>query len=95
MMAKHSEEKQPATREQSKKQNDIPNEKQASRRAGANRIRLIPVWAKLLLVIVLAAVALAAGAMVGYGVIGDGKPTDALKKSTWTHIIDIVNKETP
>jgi len=32
--------------------------------------------------------------MIGYGVIGDGKPTDVFKKSTWTHILEIVNDGT-
>ncbi|WP_240189876.1 DNA-directed RNA polymerase subunit beta [Bacillus sp. P14.5] len=31
--------------------------------------------------------------MIGYGVIGDGKPMDVLDKSTWQHIIDIVLKD--
>jgi hypothetical protein len=38
-------------------------------------------------------ISLLAGIVVGYSVIGDGNPQDALKKSTWTHIIDFVNKE--
>ncbi|WP_328797274.1 DNA-directed RNA polymerase subunit beta [Heyndrickxia sporothermodurans] len=38
-------------------------------------------------------ISLILGVIIGYGVIGDGKPMDALKKSTWTHIIDLVNKK--
>ena len=38
--------------------------------------------------------ALVGGAMVGYSVMGDGKATDVFKKSTWTHIVDLVNKDT-
>mgnify|MGYP001425995542 CR=1 FL=1 len=34
------------------------------------------------------------GAMIGYGVIGDGNPFDVFKLSTWRHIYDIVNKGT-
>jgi hypothetical protein len=30
---------------------------------------------------------------VGYGVIGDGKPMNVFEKETWTHIIDLVEKE--
>lgn len=29
-----------------------------------------------------------AGTMIGYGVIGDGKPKDVFKQETWTHILD-------
>jgi hypothetical protein len=32
------------------------------------------------------------GAAVGYGVLGNGHPGDVLKGSTWTHIIDLVEK---
>ncbi|MGG3739256.1 DNA-directed RNA polymerase subunit beta [Aeribacillus pallidus] len=57
------------------------------------RVRLIPIWLRLIIVVVLTFVSLVVGAVVGYGVIGDGKPSDTFKKSTWTHIIDLVNKE--
>jgi flagellar basal body-associated protein FliL len=57
------------------------------------RIRLIPIWVRLLLVVVLFAASIIIGVVVGYGVIGDGKPSDALKKETWQHIVDIVNKD--
>ncbi len=32
-----------------------------------------------------------AGLMIGYGVIGDGNPMDALNWSTWQHMLDIIN----
>lgn len=57
------------------------------------KIRLFPIWLRILLVLFLLTVSIIAGAMIGYGVIGDGKPTDVFKKSTWTHMIDIVNKK--
>lgn len=56
------------------------------------RVRLIPIWLRLMIIIVLFAVSLMAGAIVGYGIIGDGKPTDVFKKDTWQHIIDLVEK---
>jgi hypothetical protein len=57
------------------------------------RIRLIPIWLRLVLLVVFTFVSLMAGAAVGYGVLGDGKPADVLKESTWTHIRDLVLKE--
>ncbi len=57
------------------------------------RIRLIPIWLRLLLVALLLVASLVAGAMIGYGVIGDGSPADVFKKSTWVKISDIVKKE--
>ena len=59
------------------------------------KIRLVPLWARIIIVLVLMAMALIGGAMVGYSVMGDGKPMDVFKKSTWTHIGDLVNKGTP
>ncbi|MFK4998768.1 DNA-directed RNA polymerase subunit beta [Bacillus sp. N9] len=46
----------------------------------------------MVVVVILIALSLATGLMVGYGVIGDGNPTDVFHKSTWTHIIDLVIK---
>ncbi|WP_409252229.1 DNA-directed RNA polymerase subunit beta [Bacillus sp. SCS-153A] len=57
------------------------------------RIRLLPIWLRILLFVILLAGSLIGGAMVGYGIIGDGKPMDVLEKSTWQHIVDIVMKE--
>lgn len=57
------------------------------------RVRLIPVWVKVLIVVVLFFVSLSAGMVVGYGVIGNGKPSEALQKDTWVHILDIINKK--
>lgn len=57
------------------------------------RVRLIPIWLRLIIVVLLIVLCFTIGTMVGYGVIGNGKPFDALNQSTWTHIIDLVNKE--
>lgn len=56
------------------------------------RIRLIPIWLRLFLLVVFVAISVMAGAAVGYGVLGDGKPADIFKESTWTHIRDLVEK---
>lgn len=57
------------------------------------RLRLIPIWVRLLLVAILLAGSVVLGVVVGYGIIGDGEPSDALKKSTWQHIVDLVQKD--
>ncbi|WP_243387053.1 DNA-directed RNA polymerase subunit beta [Bacillus kexueae] len=57
------------------------------------RIRLIPIWLRVILVALAMSISLVLGTMVGYGVLGDGKPLDALKPSTWQHIVDLVEKE--
>ncbi|MCM3714320.1 DNA-directed RNA polymerase subunit beta [Halalkalibacter oceani] len=57
------------------------------------RLRLIPIWLRILLSIVLIGGSLLLGLIVGYGVIGDGDPADALKPETWYHILDIIRGE--
>lgn len=54
------------------------------------QIRLFPIWLRIVLVLALIALAAAGGAMVGYGVIGDGEPRDALKQETWIHIFEVM-----
>ena len=55
--------------------------------------RIFPIWLRIIVVLIFSVAALIAGLMIGYGIIGDGVPTDALKFETWQHIIDIVKKE--
>lgn len=81
----------PETREQYK-ENKVNVEKKLSH-SRKIKIRLLPIWVKILLVVILMVISIVSGVIVGYGVIGDGSPKDALKESTWTHIIDIVNKK--
>jgi hypothetical protein len=57
------------------------------------RIRLVPIWLRLFIILILLAGCLAAGAAVGYGIIGEGEVTDIFNKETWQHIIDIVKQE--
>lgn len=57
------------------------------------RRRLIPIWLRLVIVLCLITISTLAGAMVGYGVIGEGNAWDALKPSTWQHIIDLIEKQ--
>lgn len=54
------------------------------------RIRLIPIWLRIIIVLFAIIAAAALGLMFGYGVLGDGKATDALKPDTWKHILDII-----
>ncbi|MBD3110208.1 DNA-directed RNA polymerase subunit beta [Bacillus sp. AGMB 02131] len=57
------------------------------------RIRLVPIWLRIIAVIAFVMLAFTIGSMIGYGVLGDGNPTDVLQKSTWTSITDLVNKD--
>jgi hypothetical protein len=33
------------------------------------------------------------GAAIGYGVLGSGKVSEVFYKSTWTHVVDLVEHE--
>ena len=57
------------------------------------RIRLIPIWLRLVLLLVSVFICVTAGAAVGYGILGGGDVGDIFKESTWTHIIDLVDKK--
>ncbi|SFA54918.1 DNA-directed RNA polymerase subunit beta [Anoxybacillus pushchinoensis] len=57
------------------------------------RRRLIPIWLRLLIVLCLITISTLAGAMVGYGVLGEGNAWDALKPATWQHIVDLIEKQ--
>ena len=55
------------------------------------QIRLIPIWLRIVIILVLLMIAAVVGAMVGYSVIGEGKAMDVFKPATWQHIFDIMN----
>ncbi|WP_338471011.1 DNA-directed RNA polymerase subunit beta [Niallia sp. XMNu-256] len=57
------------------------------------RLRLIPIWLRVLIVFVLILFSIMAGAAVGYGVLGDGNALDVFNRSTWTHLLDLVEKK--
>jgi flagellar basal body-associated protein FliL len=80
------------TSEQIKK---VKNEQQeqAQEKRKRIRVRLIPIWLRVIIVALLIVVSAALGAMVGYGVLGNGKATEVFQKSTWTHIYDLIYKE--
>jgi len=54
------------------------------------QIRLVPIWLRVLIIIILLLFAVVAGLTIGYSVLGDGESSDVLKWSTWQHLIDII-----
>jgi len=54
------------------------------------QIRLLPIWLRIILVLLLLIGAAMFGVMIGYSSLGDGDPSDVFKKETWTHILDII-----
>ncbi|MGJ9384752.1 DNA-directed RNA polymerase subunit beta [Salipaludibacillus sp. CF4.18] len=57
----------------------------------SGRIRFIPIWFRVILVLFLVIASVIVGAMVGYGIIGPGgNPMDVFEPDTWYHIYDII-----
>ncbi|WPK12499.1 DNA-directed RNA polymerase subunit beta [Lysinibacillus louembei] len=72
------------------RRNEETEPSERARRARWVQIRLIPIWLRIVLVLALLLCAAAGGVMFGYGFLGSGEPSDALKWSTWQHIFDII-----
>ncbi|MBU9723420.1 MULTISPECIES: DNA-directed RNA polymerase subunit beta [Bacillaceae] len=71
------------------------SEKRSKRsRKPRGRIRLIPVWLKVIVVVSLLAGSLVVGAMVGFGLGGDGDPRSILDKETWYYVYDLIFADT-
>ena len=77
------------SRRQQKRAEKEKEQEQGSHQVKWVQIRMFPIWLRILIVLVLFAIAAAAGLMIGYGVLGEGAPKDALKWSTYQHILDI------
>jgi hypothetical protein len=78
---KQTRRQQKRKRREEKRKNKIP------------RLRIFPIWLRIVLIAGLSFIALCVGLMIGYGGLGDGDPKDALKWETWQHIADLIYKE--
>ena len=67
-----------------------PNASRSQQSTKWVQIRLFPIWLRVIIIIILLFVAAFAGLTVGYSVLGDGQSSEALKWSTWQHLIDII-----
>lgn len=73
-----------------KQGNPAPRRKTNKEKKRAQHEQPVPLWLRLIFVGTLCLVAVLLGAVIGYGLIGDGYPLDALKFDTWRHIFDLV-----
>lgn len=84
------------TREQvklEKKEKKKQEKLETGEQTGWVRVRLFPIWLRLIVIAVLIVVFIVIGAIFGYSVLGGGKVSEVFDKSTWVHIVDIVKKE--
>lgn len=54
------------------------------------QIRLIPIWLRIFIVLVMLIVSAVIGAIIGYSIIGDGALSGVFKVETWKHILDMI-----
>ncbi|MBU9710597.1 DNA-directed RNA polymerase subunit beta [Evansella tamaricis] len=67
----------------------------AKRKKFKGRIRLIPVWIKVIFVLCLFAGSLVVGAMFGFAIVGEGLEfRDVLDKETWYRVYDLIYADT-
>ena len=71
------------------KKTDSP--KQSDKPTRWVQIRLIPIWLRVVIVLILLFIAVIAGLNIGYSVIGGGEDSGIFKWSTWQHVLDIIN----
>ncbi|KEZ52213.1 DNA-directed RNA polymerase subunit beta [Metabacillus indicus] len=71
----------------------VKQQKKSEEKSRKIRIRLIPIWLRLLFLLISIVIAVICGAMIGYGVLGEGNPADVFDKKTWQHVIDLVEKD--
>ncbi|WP_158736962.1 DNA-directed RNA polymerase subunit beta [Alteribacillus sp. YIM 98480] len=101
MTQKEESPKAPAAEEKHKeKETDAlseTNEKDRKKRFRFNkkrskdRIRMVPIWARLLIILGLFFISLMAGLIVGYALIGEGKSIQILNWETWQSLFDFMN----
>ncbi|WNB92351.1 DNA-directed RNA polymerase subunit beta [Bacillus sp. NEB1478] len=84
-------ENKPKTQRYQEREKSSRDEKKKLVNSG--RKRSFPIWLRLLLLVCGIIVCFVVGTMVGYGVLGDGKPMNVFEKETWTHIVDLVEKD--
>ncbi|KGR88069.1 DNA-directed RNA polymerase subunit beta [Lysinibacillus odysseyi] len=84
-------EEQPKKRRQTKPEPVEPAKDNGDKQKRWVRLRLLPIWLRIIIVSVLFLAVAIIGVIFGYSVIGEGSAGDALKWETWQHILDIKN----
>ncbi|PYZ96296.1 hydroxymyristoyl-ACP dehydratase [Alteribacter lacisalsi] len=97
MSDKQTDDMQPMTREEIRKRKLEDQEQEKARqnqekkpKSKRGRVRLIPIWFRLILVVFLVGLSILLGAMVGYGIVGDGHPMDVFQRDTWNQIYELI-----
>ncbi|MFC0471730.1 DNA-directed RNA polymerase subunit beta [Halalkalibacter kiskunsagensis] len=84
----------PAEQQEETKESKETREARRKKRTHKPRLRLIPIWLRIFIAIVLIGGSLILGLMFGFGVIGGHDPAEVIRPETWYHIIDFIRGET-
>lgn len=74
-----------------KKRSNNTNNEDTQRTKYWFRLRLIPIWLRVVILLLLWFLITIIGLMIGFGVLGDGNPLDVLDWDTWQHIFNIMD----
>lgn len=85
--------KEMQAKQKTEKQRTTESEEPQRAKRKKIKVRLIPIWLRLIIITFLLLLSFVIGVVGGYSMLGDGKMTDAFKKSTWQHIVDLVKKD--
>ncbi|WP_236035077.1 DNA-directed RNA polymerase subunit beta [Alkalihalobacterium elongatum] len=86
-----TDEESPEVTEADEAEKDTREKRNKRKKKRKERIRLIPIWLRVVIVILLCGLSLIAGLMFGYGIVGNGTPSDILQRETWEHIYNIIS----
>lgn len=89
-LERQMEQKEPTAKKARRSLKNV-SEPQTDQPVGKVRLRLIPIWLRVIIVLLVFIAAVILGLVVGYSVIGDGAASDVLKWETWQHLLDIIN----
>ncbi|MFZ4451801.1 DNA-directed RNA polymerase subunit beta [Salibacterium aidingense] len=91
----HNEETSQTQSRQAKTQENDKQEQEASSdtrtRQKKERLRLVPIWARLLIVLAVLAVSLLGGLITGYALVGEGDSFQILKWETWEQFFEFIH----
>ncbi|MGY4688438.1 DNA-directed RNA polymerase subunit beta [Salibacterium sp. K-3] len=76
------------------KKNEENNEHSASKKGRKReRVRMVPIWARLVIVLAVLILSLIGGLLTGYALVGDGNGLEVLRWGNWERLIEFIQGE--
>ncbi|SFQ27317.1 DNA-directed RNA polymerase subunit beta [Salibacterium halotolerans] len=77
-------------RRQEKEQEGKDSTAASKKERRRERIRMVPIWARLLIVLAVFVLSLLAGLVTGYTIVGEGNGLDVLKWGSWERLLEFI-----